>query len=141
MTAETFDVPEDAAAEPFHNSLGVHTGPPERIEIEFLPEAAVHVRERSWHPSQQIRETTNGSIRLTLNVCNDWAVRSWILSFGPLARVIAPSSLAETILEQLEEAREGYAPQLDFQVPARLFNLTEQPSLPLQPGKKTAKPS
>jgi predicted DNA-binding transcriptional regulator YafY len=111
VTAETFDVPEGAADDPFPNSLGVHTGPAERIEIEFLPEAALHVRERSWHPSQQIREKPDGSIRLTLNVCNDWALRSWILSFGPLARVVAPSSLAETILEQLEEAREGYAPQ------------------------------
>src|SRR5688572_22485751 len=82
-TADTFDVPEGATAEPFPNSLGVHTGPAERIEVEFLPEAAVHVRERSWHPSQQIREKSDGSIRLTLNVCNDWALRSWILSFGP----------------------------------------------------------
>jgi predicted DNA-binding transcriptional regulator YafY len=109
VTAETFDAPEGATAEPFPNSLGVHTGPPERVEIEFLPQAAVHVRERSWHPSQQIREKSDSSIRMTLNVCNDWALRSWILSFGPLARVIAPSSLADTILEQLEEAREAYA--------------------------------
>jgi predicted DNA-binding transcriptional regulator YafY len=143
MTAsdKTFDAPEIPDADPFPNSLGVNSGPPERIEIEFAPEAAIHVRERSWHPSQQIREKANGSITLSLNVCNDWALRSWILGFGPLARVLSPSALAEAILEQLEEARDGYAPQLDFEIPARLFNLGDQPSLPLQMDKKTSKPS
>jgi predicted DNA-binding transcriptional regulator YafY len=90
----------------------------------------VHIRERSWHPSQQIREKTDGSIRLTLNVCNDWALRSWILSFGPLARVVSPSALAETILEQLEEARDGYAPQLDFEFAQSVFDGPTHPTLP-----------
>ena len=137
----TFEAPEIPSADPFPNSLGVNSGPPERIEIEFAPEAAIHIQERSWHPSQQIREKSGGSITLSLNVCNDWALRSWILSFGPLARVVSPSSLAETILEQLEEARDGYAPQLDFEIPARLFNLGDQPSLPLQTDKKVTTPS
>lgn len=132
VTSQTFDVPEGAAADPFPNSLGVHSGPPEPIEIEFLPEAAVHVRERSWHPSQQIREKTNGSIRLTLNVCNDWALRSWILSFGPLARVVSPAALAETILEQLEDARDGYAPQLDLEFSSSAFDGPPHPTLPFR---------
>jgi predicted DNA-binding transcriptional regulator YafY len=129
VTAVTFDAPEGAQTDPFPNSLGVNTGDPERVEIEFAPEAAVHVRERSWHPSQQIREKTNGSLRLTLNVCNDWALRSWILSFGPLARVVSPSALAEAILEQLEDARDGYAPQLDFELISSPFG--DHPRLPL----------
>ena len=131
VRAETFDAPESTPAEPFAHSLGVNTGPPEKIEIEFLPEAAVHVRERSWHPSQQVREKTDGSIRLTLNVCNDWALRSWILSFGPLARVVSPSELAEAILEQLEDARDGYAPQLDFGFSDALLDYSKHPKLPL----------
>jgi predicted DNA-binding transcriptional regulator YafY len=131
VTAETFDAPEGTPAEPFAHSLGVNTGPPEKIEIEFLPEAAVHVRERSWHPSQQVSEKTDGSIRLTLNVCNDWALRSWILSFGPLARVVSPSALAEAILEQLEDARDGYAPHLDFEFSDALFDYSKHPKLPL----------
>jgi hypothetical protein len=31
--------------------------------------------------------------------------------------VVAPSALAEEILEQLEEARDGYAPRLAFEMP------------------------
>lgn len=129
VTSQTFTAPDGAQAEPFSNSLGVNMGEPERVEIEFAPEAAMHIRERTWHASQQIREKTNGSLRLTLNVCNDWALRSWILSFGPLARVVSPSALAEAILEQLEDARDGYAPQLDFEIVAPAFG--DHPRLPL----------
>jgi hypothetical protein len=65
-------------------------------------------------------------------VCNDWALRSWILSFGPLARAVSPSSLAEAILEQLEDARDGYAPQLDFELGRSIFNLSDHPRLPFR---------
>jgi predicted DNA-binding transcriptional regulator YafY len=129
-TPDTFSMPETASADPFPHSLGVHTGVPERIEIEFLPEAAVHVRDRTWHASQQIRDKADGSLRLTLNVCNDWSLRSWILSFGALARVVSPASLAEAILEQLEDARNGYAPHLDFQFAGSPFDVSDHPRLP-----------
>jgi proteasome accessory factor B len=93
VTSKTFEMPEGASADPFSNSLGVHSGPAERVEIDFLPDAAVHVRERTWHPSQQIKEKSDGSLRMTLNVCNDWSGRSWILGFGPLATVVYPLPL------------------------------------------------
>ena len=35
-----------------------------------------------------------------MNVCNDGALRSWILSFGPGVRVTAPASLAQQIAER-----------------------------------------
>ena len=132
VSETTFEVADGAGGDPFPNSLGVNSGAAEKVQIEFAPEAAVHVRERTWHPSQKIHDNANGSITLSLNVCNDWALRSWILSFGPLARVISPSALAETIFDQLEEARDGYAPQLDFEIPASIFNLSDQPALPLE---------
>jgi len=62
-----------------------------------------------WHPSQEIREMEDGSLVLTLNVCNDFALRSWILGFGPLARVISPPHLAAEILEQIEGTRLRYS--------------------------------
>lgn len=115
---------------PFGASLGVNDGKPERIDIEFAPRVARYVREREWHPSQKLQDMSDGSVRLTMKVCRDWALRSWILGFGPHARVIAPSALAEEILEQLEEARDGYAPRLAFELP-RAF-VMPQPRLPLQ---------
>lgn len=67
-----------------------------------------------------------------LNVCNDWALRSWRLSFGPLARVVSPSLLAEAILEQLEDARDGYGPHLDLEFGGSMFDLSDHPTLPFR---------
>ena len=46
---------------------------------------------------------------MTLDVCLDRALQSWILSFGPFARVVAPEGLAREIAEQLAEATARYA--------------------------------
>jgi predicted DNA-binding transcriptional regulator YafY len=40
---------------------------------------------------------------MTLDVSNDPALRSWILGFGPLARVVSPPSLAAEIRRDVEK--------------------------------------
>lgn len=117
MTEERFEpveLPDDA----FAHSLGVNQGTPERIVVKFEPRIARYVKERMWHASQQASEEPDGTLTLTLNVCNDWALRAWILGFGPLARVVSPPELATQILEEIEGARSHYVPQLDFDLPA-----------------------
>jgi predicted DNA-binding transcriptional regulator YafY len=106
---ERFTPIEELPDTAFPHSLGVHSGPPEHVEIEFEPGVADYVRAREWHPSQQVREVEGGGVALTLNVCRDRALQSWILSFGPFARVLAPESLAREIAEQLSEATARYA--------------------------------
>lgn len=107
VTDERFE-PAEAEEDAFVHSLGVHEGLPERIEIEFAPKIARYIRERVWHQSQEVAEQENGSARLTLHVSNDVALRSWILGFGALARVISPPALADQIAEELELARTAY---------------------------------
>jgi predicted DNA-binding transcriptional regulator YafY len=93
----------------FQHSLGVNDGPPEHIEVAFEPSAARYVRERQWHPSQTNADRADGGVVLTLDVCNDWALRGWILSFGPLARVLHPPALAAQIQDEITRAAERYA--------------------------------
>jgi predicted DNA-binding transcriptional regulator YafY len=116
VTEERFE-PIEIAEDAFAHSLGVNQGTPERIEIAFEPRIARYVKERTWHPSQQSSEQPDGTLTLTLNVCNDWALRSWVLGFGPLARVVSPPALAAQILDEIESTRSRYVPQLDFELP------------------------
>ena len=109
LLEERFTPIEELPNEAFPHSLGVHSGPPEHVEIEFQPAIADYVRAREWHPSQQLRDNGPDGLRLTLDVCLDRALQSWILSFGPFARVIAPDALVKDIAEQFEEARARYA--------------------------------
>ncbi len=108
VTEEPFE-PVDLPADAFENSLGVNQGTPEPIEIAFEPRIARYVKERTWHSSQRIEEAGDGRLTMTLNVCNDFALRSWILGFGPLARVISPPELVRQIQAEADQTRLQYA--------------------------------
>lgn len=104
LEKQTFTPKQDVGDDVFANSLGVNTGPPARVEIEFAPDVAPYVRARVWHASQDVRENGTGRLHVTMDVCHDWALRSWILSWGPFARVVSPASLAAAVRADLEAA-------------------------------------
>jgi predicted DNA-binding transcriptional regulator YafY len=106
--------PHPVPTEPFSRSLGAFTGPAEAVAVEFAPQAAPYVRSREWHRSQEIEDRGDGSIVLRLDVSIDPPLRRWILGFGSLARVLAPASLAQEILNEIQQAREQYAPRLEM---------------------------
>ena len=96
LLEERFTPIEELPDAAFPHSLGVHSGPPERVEIEFEPAVADYVRAREWHPSQQLRDDrVRRRCAMSLDVCLDRALQSWILSFGPFARVVAPAAWRE----------------------------------------------
>jgi predicted DNA-binding transcriptional regulator YafY len=107
VTEDRFE-PVESEEDAFAHSLGVHQGVPQRIEIAFEPGIARYIRERVWHASQEIQDQEDGGAILTLNVSNDFALRSWILGFGARARVISPPELAAQISEEIEQARRRY---------------------------------
>ena len=111
VTEDHFE-PVEAEEDAFAHSLGVHQGVPEQIGIDFEPRIARYVRERVWHASQEVQDRPDGGIRLTMSVSNDFALRSWILGFGALARVISPPALTAQIVRELDEARQRYRSDL-----------------------------
>jgi proteasome accessory factor B len=108
LEKQTFTPKQQVADDVFANSLGVNTGPAAPVEIGFDARVAPYVRARVWHASQQLREEAEGRITLTMGVCHDWALRSWILSWGPFARVLAPEKLADEVRADLEASAERY---------------------------------
>ena len=67
------------------------------------------MQERVWHPSQTLTAGADGSVLMTLDVCDDGALRSWILSYGPAVLVRSPTALASRIATELGRAHERYA--------------------------------
>jgi proteasome accessory factor B len=108
LEKQTFTPKQDIGDDVFANSLGVNTGPAERVELEFAADVAPYVRARVWHASQDVRENGDGGVRLTMDVCHDWALRSWILSWGPFARVVSPAPLARAIRADIDAAGRHY---------------------------------
>jgi predicted DNA-binding transcriptional regulator YafY len=108
LEKQTFTPPRDLPEDVFANSLGVNTGPPERVEIAFEAAIAPYIRARVWHASQEVRDAADGTLTLTMHVCHDWALRSWILSWGSFARVLSPAKLAAQVGEDLDAAKARY---------------------------------
>jgi predicted DNA-binding transcriptional regulator YafY len=109
LEKQTFTPRETVGDDVFANSLGVNTGPAAKVELEFDAPIAPYVGARVWHPSQQLQNVAGGGIRLTMDVCHDWALRSWILSWGRFVRVVTPARLAREIKGDLEAAGTHYA--------------------------------
>jgi proteasome accessory factor B len=108
LEKQTFTPRQTVGDDVFANSLGVNTGPAAPVEIHFDAKVAPYIRARVWHASQQIRDGSGGDILLTMDVCHDWALRSWILGWGPFARVVTPMTLAREVAADLEAARAQY---------------------------------
>jgi predicted DNA-binding transcriptional regulator YafY len=112
---ETFRKTRELPRDLFGGSMGAFWAEPERIELEFDARVAPYVRGRTWHDSQRIDELPDGRVRLTLDVSNDWALRSWVLGFGASVRVVKPSALADALLDELKRACHVYEPKLELE--------------------------
>jgi predicted DNA-binding transcriptional regulator YafY len=105
---ETFSRTRTLPGNLFGSSLGVFSGEPERVEVEFEARTATYVRGRVWHASQVLDDLPDGRLRMTLDVTVDWALRSWLLGFGAAARVLAPRRLADDLAAECAAVQEQY---------------------------------
>ena len=105
---ETFEIVETLPEEAFPHSLGINHGTPERVDLTFTADIAPYIQERTWHPSQTLSAAADGSLSMTMDVCTDGALRTWIRSFGPRVRVTGPAELVRHITNDLAEAHKQY---------------------------------
>jgi len=95
--------------EMFVGALNVYAGKePKEITIEFETDIAHFVRERRWHYTQRIIALDGGKIRLQLDAGETPELISWVLGFGPSAKVITPESLAEKVSVQAMKTADNY---------------------------------
>lgn len=78
------------------------------VRIWFAPDAALYVSERRWHPSQVIQPAADGGIVLTMQIDGLSEVCSWVMGFGPRARVLEPKELVERVRGELAAALRHY---------------------------------
>jgi proteasome accessory factor B len=74
---------------------GWHEGDVVAVRVRFDPPVATIIRERTWHPSQQIVEREGGGLDLLLETAGPTGVLHWTKSYLPNARIIEPAWLAE----------------------------------------------
>jgi proteasome accessory factor B len=118
---DRFERPSDFSVESYlESSFGVIREDPSDVEIVFGPEISEYVRSRVWHPSQTCREMDGGRIRMNLHVGGEFELVSWILSFGPSARVITPERLRRRVETELARALDNYRAEVTVVPPKKL---------------------
>lgn len=100
----TFDR-ESHFADAFQHEVG---GVPRTIMIWFDARTAPYIRERRWHPTQQIEENPDGSLILRLVVRGLNEVKRWVLFYGKGARVLEPPELVEMMRIEIIGMNEQY---------------------------------
>lgn len=105
VLAERFQIPDDFDFTRLTGShFGVHWSDNEyRVKVHFNKKAAGYIRERCWHPTQQIDENLDGSLTLSLTVNHLLELKSWILSWGSMARVMEPPELVADLNRMIQE--------------------------------------
>ena len=63
-------------------------------KVRFSAWQARYIKQRTWHPSQEIEELDNGEIILSFQAGGFYEIKSWILSHGADAEVLEPASPA-----------------------------------------------
>ncbi len=92
------------------DSFGAHVGrgDPQTVMIEFSKERAAYARARVWHRTQSFEEQGDGTVLLTFRCRSLEPIVSWVLEWGPHARVVEPRALAQQVARELKEALGQY---------------------------------
>ena len=109
VTDESFEMSEDFKLEDYlQTAFRVMRGKTEKVTFRVNPGAAHVVRERIWHPTQELREIQGGGIEISVEVPINYEIISWIMGFGSAAEVIEPESLRKQIMQEFDSAARQY---------------------------------
>lgn len=80
------------------DSFGVHSREGEfDVVIQFEESVSDYIREKRWHPSQELRELAGGRLELRMRLGSLQEVQRWVLGWGGGARVVGPPELLASV--------------------------------------------
>jgi proteasome accessory factor B len=111
-TGQVFTRPERFSVErTLRDSFGVHSGQEtHEVVICFAPAVADYIREKRWHPSQQLRDLDDGGVELRLRLSSLGEVERWILGWGGHARVRQPAALIQAVQRSAQALLQAHPP-------------------------------
>ena len=109
-TSEFFEEPENFDIDEYlKNSWSVERSEKEkRVVLHFEGKAAKLVREKKWHPSQEIINLPADKIRFRVTTSSMEEIKNWILGYGASVQVIRPKELKQEIVEEINKMQETY---------------------------------
>jgi len=100
-----FEIPDDfSAADLTGSAFGLIDEEQQTIKVRFGSEIGHLIRERTWHPSQQLIEESDGSLLLTFEASGEKEILAWLYSYLPYVQILEPIGLKEKFLQSLQKA-------------------------------------
>ncbi len=100
ITHAGYTIPEDFSVQKYlAKSWDVMLGPDTHVVILFAKRIAPLIREVNWHPTQQLKEMDNGTLRFEVTVAGWREIGWWVLGYGHEAKVIKPKPLREWVAQ------------------------------------------
>ncbi|MBE9522368.1 MAG: WYL domain-containing protein, partial [Proteobacteria bacterium] len=101
---ERFEIPEDFSAGDLTGSaFGLIDEQPQTIKVRFGAEIGHLIRERIWHPSQELVEEDDGSLTLRFEASGEKEILAWLYSYLPHVQVLEPEGLREIFYQSLRD--------------------------------------
>ncbi|MEW6157911.1 MAG: WYL domain-containing protein [Verrucomicrobiota bacterium] len=102
------------------DSFGILSGKEEHeIRIRFDEWVADYIREKKWHPSQQLLELPDGGVELSLRLSSLVEIQRWILGWAGHAVVLQPPELIEQMRKAARNILRNYESKEDCPQPLR----------------------
>lgn len=86
------------------SAFGLVDEEPLQVKVRFDAEIAHLIRERHWHPTQQLEVEGDGSVLLSLQVGGLKEILAWLYSFIPHVQVLGPEELLQAFRSGLIRA-------------------------------------
>lgn len=83
-------------------------GVPLPVAIWFDARTAPYIRERRWHPTQEIQEHPDGSLTLGMVVRGLNDLKRWVLGYGRGAIVQSPPELVQLVKNEVDRMHQHY---------------------------------
>jgi len=94
ISRERFEIPEDFnPAEFFSSAFGIVGEKAMPVRMRFSPRVAHAVKDRVWHPSQNVEKNDDGSVVIASEAGGLMEIVSWVLSYGENVEVLGPPEL------------------------------------------------
>lgn len=116
-------------------SFGIYRGKrkPTKVRVLFQPSAVRYVEEKHWHESEKLTRQPDGTLLAEFVLTSFGEVKSWVLGFGPQARVLEPPELIQQILDDLSAMADRYRSPAPAMTPGR-SNRTAPPTISTRPS-------
>jgi len=113
LTGKTFARPARFQLDQqLRDSFGVHSREGEfDVVIQIEESISDYIREKRWHPSQELRELTDGRLELRMRLGSLQEVQRWVLGWGGGARVVGPPELLASVREAAARLVERHSEQ------------------------------